>query len=159
MCDHSSFPCVFSTSYGHSHLTALPRKHWPIATTMIHHTMSPVRFFFMRICVLRVPNMINYTFFSTLPAFQWTATTVPASKKQGLMSMAVYWAAIITAHGRPLRPQAKKWRYNQCVCWFALAWRHPPCGSLDCWHSFMLLWTQGGWVYFLCPVPSSACRP
>jgi hypothetical protein len=43
---------------------------------------------------------------------------------------------------------AKRSSYNQCVCWFALAWRHPPCGSLDWGHSFMLLWTQGGWVFF-----------
>jgi hypothetical protein len=52
--------------------------------------------------------------------------------------MAIYWAAIITAHRRPLRPQAKRSRYNQCVCWFALAWRHPPM-----WVSWLLAFIHG----------------
>ncbi len=51
-----------------SHLTALPVKHQPIAGAMravshglTHHTMTSV-LLFMRTCVPRVPNMINYIF-------------------------------------------------------------------------------------------------
>ncbi len=50
-----------------SHLTALPVKHQPTAGAMravshglTHHTMTTV--LFMRTCVPRVPNMINYIF-------------------------------------------------------------------------------------------------
>jgi len=66
---------VFSSGCAHSHLTTLLVKHWPIvgalrdvSQTVTHHTMTSV-IFFMRICVPKVLNTINYIILPQLQVF------------------------------------------------------------------------------------------
>jgi hypothetical protein len=94
--------CKNSCHFFWSHLTALAVKHWPNCQSCescefeLWH-LSFFLFFFMRTCVLRVPNMNHYAF-STHLELSNGKQVFPCSKKQSPMSVAFHYAVVIIAH-------------------------------------------------------------
>jgi hypothetical protein len=59
--------------------------------TVTCHTLTSVPFFFMRTCVLRVPNMTDYTFLTALAPLQLKVTVLAARNKALCQQLSITW--------------------------------------------------------------------